>query len=266
MIDNNRTFITQNGAPRQALYNDAIHPSIKGTARLAVNFKQILPQLPSSPVNEFTNHVTPPVDQTRAPPTRPIVHNMGFPRKIPRPEFKGDSRQTVMSRNSRGPPTSSVADFPLLSSQRNPPEAPHNIKHLHHDPPPGSRTQDRVEDYAGEALAAPVHCKSWYDGNLQPPFPAPTVPPQLPPFPAYPSSINPNNPYPRFPGPYPYPPYGTDGKDGLLKHTNYPYHPAASGLYPPAANASADSRSWFPPNPAGQCAQQLINLASQLMS
>jgi hypothetical protein len=36
-IDNAPTFMTKNGAPRQALYRDIIHPSARGTALLALN-------------------------------------------------------------------------------------------------------------------------------------------------------------------------------------------------------------------------------------
>ncbi|KAL8621495.1 hypothetical protein ACOMHN_058256 [Nucella lapillus] len=42
--------------------------------------------------------------------------------------------------------------------------------------------------------------------------------------------------------------------------------PAGPGLNPPPQGISPDTRSWLPPTPAGQCAQQLMNLASQLMS
>ncbi|KAL8625235.1 hypothetical protein ACOMHN_029993 [Nucella lapillus] len=42
--------------------------------------------------------------------------------------------------------------------------------------------------------------------------------------------------------------------------------PAGPGLNPPPQGISPDTRSWLPPTPAGQCAQQLMNLALQLMS
>ena len=43
VIDNHDTFITRNGAPRLALYKDALHPSAKGTVKLAENLVMCLP-------------------------------------------------------------------------------------------------------------------------------------------------------------------------------------------------------------------------------
>ncbi|KAL8615705.1 hypothetical protein ACOMHN_007458 [Nucella lapillus] len=73
-------------------------------------------------------------------------------------------------------------------------------------------------------------------------------------------------PYPGFPVPFHYPPHGFHTGDFTQRQTNYAMSPAGPGLNPPPQGISPDTRNWLPPTPAGQCAQQLMNLASQLMS
>ena len=53
-IDHTSTFTTAKGAPRKALYNNALHPSQQGTVRLACNIKYATKQGPPSPVSRST--------------------------------------------------------------------------------------------------------------------------------------------------------------------------------------------------------------------
>ncbi|KAL8577696.1 hypothetical protein ACOMHN_062312 [Nucella lapillus] len=42
IIDNTSSFVAPSGAPRLALYRDPFHPSVQGTAKLAVSMKKML--------------------------------------------------------------------------------------------------------------------------------------------------------------------------------------------------------------------------------
>ncbi|KAL8614406.1 hypothetical protein ACOMHN_007744 [Nucella lapillus] len=42
IIDNTSSFVAPLGAPRIALYRDPFHPSVQGTAKLAVSMKKML--------------------------------------------------------------------------------------------------------------------------------------------------------------------------------------------------------------------------------
>ena len=115
MIDNAKSFVTQNGAPRQALYRpkDAIHPSARGTACLALNFKRFLPQNKPHSVDSHDHR-----DSLRHP--QHVNHSSyslrsqdsNF-RKISSPQLRVDPGQTGY-RNLQNPPPCSVEEFPSL--------------------------------------------------------------------------------------------------------------------------------------------------------
>ena len=59
LADHTDTFTTNSGAPRKALYRDALHPSPKGTVRLACNVKYVGQSRPPLRPQERPSHPSP---------------------------------------------------------------------------------------------------------------------------------------------------------------------------------------------------------------
>ncbi|KAL8566123.1 hypothetical protein ACOMHN_051849 [Nucella lapillus] len=157
------------------------------------------------------------------------------------------NRQTVLENSSYSQPD-------LLREPR-PPER--------FDSTGGPRPAGHSEDSAKDVSFRYQGSQPQTVANSRPPFTLPTYPP--PPL-SCPSYMVTDAPYPGFPVPFHYPPHGFHTGDFTQRQTNYAMSPAGPGLNPPPQGISPDTRSWLPPTPAGQCAQQLMNLASQLMS
>lgn len=133
-IDNRSSFLTQNGAPRKALYRDAIHPSAAGTAQLACNLKGESP----AATNSYHHSLQPerPERQYQHLPDRQSMHQSS--RQPPSQSLRqsrqfwsgadASSHPPSYPTNTYPPPPGDHPHFPPLASRR--PSTGPNPPHL----------------------------------------------------------------------------------------------------------------------------------------
>lgn len=233
MVDHYGTFVTRNGAPRQALYKDVTHPSARGTVCLAVDFKRVLPQAERPRVDDSLR-IPGPTRENMHPRHDPTIsHN--YPR---RRQYHNVAPRTADVENPGVPSMSSVADFPHLPS------------HNRSQAASSENFQNNNSHLRLEANVCPPY---------EPPISAPsTLAPQLP----YPGLLLSDPTFSSYPFPHSYPTQGTHGGDALRRQTPFPLVP---GFYPPLQRHGTDARTWAPPNALREYAQQLMSLASHMV-
>lgn len=207
-VDSHRTFITQNGAPRQALYQDSVHLSSKGTARLAVNFKYVLPQPQRPSSDELAGNVDPSREQTGAPSNHlGSFGNLGNAKGFPCAEPKIHSRQSEGSRKPSVVPTLLTEDFPPLPTHD---QLQPSLLTTDHPLPAalsGSRPLVHADNLSEDASFAAHNTQSRFSHNVRPSFPVPMAASNFVPPLKYPGYMFPDYSHPSFPLPYLYPPY-----------------------------------------------------------
>ena len=196
LVDHTDTFTTSSGAPRKALYNDALHPSPRGTIRLACNLKY---------VGQPRHHPLP-HDQLRH---RPLLHD-----RRPRPSSSstgGNGRVTLLetpSYQSCGEPlpsqrflsgketsqqirngTVSTSDAPLMQRrpgydlqtstlQQRPGDTQQHHHGAHHQHPP-YYTGASAWNQRASVDACPPPSYGWYGAPRQQYSYGPPPPPQF---------------------------------------------------------------------------------------
>eukprot|EP00745_Piridium_sociabile_P037788 TRINITY_DN68921_c0_g1_i3.p1 TRINITY_DN68921_c0_g1~~TRINITY_DN68921_c0_g1_i3.p1 ORF type:complete len:735 (+),score=104.85 TRINITY_DN68921_c0_g1_i3:264-2468(+) len=263
MIDNFKAFVTPNGAPRQALYKDVTHPSVRGTVCLALLFKQVLPQNRHPRVDDPLDSEGPSSD---LPYPRRVQPSSSSDRKddtrYSHPRPRGDSQL-----NTESVPILSTEEFPMLHTRKSRQAVSNKTEHFQEATRCDPRSPELLEDSSRNASHPAQNSQPQGSGKLRWPLNVPPVLPHFPPPFIYPSYGVPDSSYPRLPVPFPYPPHGAHRNDFINQQQALcPSGSAGPGYNPLPQGGTANSRSWLQPSPMGDCAQQMMNLASQLMS
>ena len=169
LADHTDTFTTTSGAPRKALYRDALHPSPKGTMRLACNVKYVGQPRPPLRPQDRPSHPSP-----SASGRVPLLETPSFQPRVDCPpsqhlrEGGGRSQQyrngpAVSTTRGRFPPPPLLqqrpADTESSIPQRRPGDAP-----LHHQPHRYSRGTPQHRDVG----TAPPPFSGWYGAHRHP--------------------------------------------------------------------------------------------------
>ena len=264
MVDHHGSFVTRNGAPRQALYKDVTHPSARGTACIALKFKCVLPQAQRPRLDGPIMGSARETDRERQAPLLERTNTGNRIIKQRHPRMSPNPSNGFLTHGT--PDLSSPDDFPSLNPQNRSQTTQNEHVQGQQAARHTSRQRETLNNPTNEFSSSIDNNISHVGSNVG--FPHNT--PVSAPFPIAPQLLYPglmfNPAQSRYPVPYPYPIHGTQGVDPVLRQTQLPIGPSASNFLPPLLRYSSDFQSHLPSSAVNQCAQQLVNLASQLVS